>query len=171
MVGPELQDVEEDENDEVDICDACSAAGCTIIKLHRVSTLYHEWAGREADKCTLAIACNSGMHEEMNIQAIDGLSNLMESWEPTIRELVIAEIPCVFTAFNQMEIQQDEAILRHIGCSVLDPGARENAFRGLMPFPEPFADEEFFYKNSWFVLFKGGSLVEHAGDENVADDD
>lgn len=64
LVGPELAIEASTKNEEIQLCEGCVSAGCIPIQVNRALDLYHEWEGRHK-KPTLALACNSGLHQDI----------------------------------------------------------------------------------------------------------
>lgn len=153
------------------LCKGCKkkcSVRCTIVQ-----TTYHEAIMSEAipsslRRPTIAIAMNSGLHERE--------SGLLHSWEPTIKFLYENNVPTIFTSYTKDEVEADQeqifsvvrdsdlAIAATMGLTIdekdlekgvfMVPGTL-NPFRSLLPMPDTFEDNEFFFNNMFYlVLYK-----------------
>ena len=145
------------------VCQACAKVGAEM-HLRHVHGFYHEVAapvGTTAvqnldnklllDRVSLAIACNSGIHDHSPNPSRPSYAS---TWEPTIQLLLAANIPCVFTSYNEEESVQDRRVLVQLGANIV-ADAQVNPFRGLRPFPDIGEDNTFYYSNQSFTIVRG----------------
>lgn len=155
-------------DDPEQVCDGCRAAGVHQF-IRFAHGLYHDVVAAPGtlsynspehklllSSATLAIACNSGIHDEHG--SLGRPVNLSAMWEPTVRLLSQSDVPCVWTSYNAEESRQDVEKLAAWGARVLvEP--QLNPFRGLRPFPEVGEDNEFYYTNNYMVMTRGSTMA------------
>lgn len=160
LVGPNLPALKGDDDSDINgvrrpsrhrLCDECACNGCSIY-MTTIQQLYHEAvdSGLINASPTLSVCLNSGLHEES--------SGLALSWQPTVELLYRCRTPTVFTAYCAQEIYEDAERVKSICAAFQETGAvlgqpvfcgpSLNPYRGLLPMPDPFQDNVFFYSNS-----------------------
>lgn len=160
LIGPSLPRLKDESGGDVDgvrrlsltkLCDGCACCGCKLY-ITTAQKLYHNAVDEGIiSACpSLAVCLNSGLHEESG--------GLAMTWRPTVELLHRKRIPTLFTGYCEAEIRQDAERVQQICAEVsvelnadressqaVFCGPMLNPFRGLLPMPEPFKDNAFFY--------------------------
>ena len=136
MVGPTLREMAPHSH---------STADGRNVSISAQTGRYHQVADLLSSP-DITIASHSGVHDP----------SYTEDWLPTLDFLKGRTHPCLFTGYNQQEIDDDTAILQEHGLQVLHAPCL-NPFRGLRPFAEPSADNQFIYGNQCIVVVSGTS--------------
>ncbi|KAJ3089036.1 hypothetical protein HK102_007355 [Quaeritorhiza haematococci] len=104
---------------------------------------YHEYmALPEAKKATIAVAFNSGIHEDAE-----------DTWTPTLQYLVENKIPTVFTCYTHDEAVDDREVLERLGANIEEWGM--NTWRSLVPVPDQSYKDQFYHHN-FFKMYCNG---------------
>lgn len=132
--------------DQVVCCPACKTL-CRSRPFASYKGLYHNLIPTpQYKKPDLIVAFNSGW--------VDG-DNAESDWQQTIRQIVISDVPALFTTYDSGEAEHERSVLGMLRAKfVVEPV--ENKWRGLVPAPE-FVDEEFglWYQNNWRYIIQG----------------
>uniref|UniRef100_A0A7S1Y6P1 Mitochondrial splicing suppressor 51-like C-terminal domain-containing protein n=1 Tax=Grammatophora oceanica TaxID=210454 RepID=A0A7S1Y6P1_9STRA len=149
FVGPELVDANSFENIDEALRMEKIRSGCQV-KLYAHCGLYHEIIAQTGSELshlppTVVLCPHPGVHDAQYI----------DMWRPTIEYLMEQNVPLVLTGCNIRESQDDSALLRRWGATMLmEP--RCNPFRGLWPTLDPGREfGDYYYANASFCVFKG----------------
>jgi splicing suppressor protein 51 len=131
------------------VCQNCRKAGKKL-NLSYWSGLYHDFVTTPLyTKPDLAAAQQSGfpfgMEKEMSMKNSDG-------WTPTIKHLLEASHPTVFTSMNKDEMVTETAVLRKLRAHFLQRG-EVNKWHSMAPINEGWYRPGVFYRNYyWYII-------------------
>jgi splicing suppressor protein 51 len=124
---------------KVECCPGCKADRRTR-SIAVFQGLYHDFAERsEFEKPDLVVLFNSGWADGDDAES---------DWAPSIKYLIKANVPALFTTYNAQEAGHEERKLKDLGAKFSVP-VGENKWKGLMPTPE-FIDDEYGKSNPVF---------------------
>ena len=120
-----------------------------------VAGAYHDVKASLGAAPTICVAQHSGLHDATHTA----------NWTPTLRALLDAEIPTVFSGYTRQEILKDADVLRSLGARLTAEPFR-NPLRGLRPYAEvPGVSSEnpepFYYANNYVLAFRGKAEAPH----------
>ena len=161
LVGPDMQSHGIGQRRLINdgMCSACSAKRCNVY-ITCISEMYHVAVNNNQllahHMPDVAMLCNSGLHEMVSTEG-----SLANMWAPTLQLLHGHKIPIAATSYTRQECEDDfkqlatvldgtcdlEALKEHL---VIPPS--RNPFRGLLPMPDAFCDNEFFYNNNYYFV-------------------
>ncbi|KZV73819.1 hypothetical protein PENSPDRAFT_742311 [Peniophora sp. CONT] len=141
--GPEMPGGSSDRWLEMETCPKCRRSNRRR-KQRIIQRAYHDYARRAGSafqKPDLAVAFNSGCSQEE-----------VDSWTPTIKFLVDAHIPTVFTAFNREEGQAEAKLFADLGAALVPTlGPRVNPWGSLVLQKEANRVTGFYAVNGWLA--------------------
>ena len=122
-----------------ELCEDCTAHK-TKLSVRCVKGLYHELVGVVGSKsrkrkisqsfsvtsATICICSHSGIHDTTVSEKYP--TPLQTSWKDTVDVILDNNVPCIFTGYNEEEIQADAEVLRGWGAVVIEE-PHANLFR------------------------------------------
>ena len=112
------------------------------LKLMSQGTYHSVFGDASTTVPTLAIAFNSGCHEEPR------------SWQPTIELLLARRIPSVFTSLQATEARDDARLIRSIAGDRVLWAEQPNRFREEHAHVDPFSPHAVWRRNSHWLGFR-----------------
>lgn len=148
LAGPELGQPVDKNNELITFgcCPVCTDANRTR-SAATFQGVYHDLAHSAAyEKPDLAVAFHTGSSQDQ-----------VGQWLPTLRHLVGAGHPTVFTSYNLGEMEEEtELLAKGLGAQLLVPG-QKNKWRCMVPRLEIMEEVEnqLFYENWYWYMISG----------------
>jgi hypothetical protein len=93
---------------ETEVCPSCASSKKQRLFSYHKATLHDYTASAAYVKPVIAIACNSGIHEEHTA-----------SWQESVKVMAQHKIPMVFTSYNELEAEGEGVWFGHLSCLII----------------------------------------------------
>jgi len=100
-------------------------------------------------------SCNSYITPTLVVAFNPGLRLSMAEWTPTIKSLIAANVPCVFTSYNRDEAILDAQHVKRTGAKIVWQ-EKWNRWTGQRVPSDYLGDELCRFENAFTLGFRGG---------------